>query len=148
MLVRMDPRHADRVLHRISAAIGEEDLRHIWPSEFNDALSSFTTLVIRMLRSDRRQLPGLLLDRGNHLRVLVADIHVHQLRGEVQPLVAVVVPHVRTLGRRDTHRVQSTLGAPRMEDVLTVQIEDVLALGGIGGKRHANSSLYQVVNEA
>jgi hypothetical protein len=35
-----------------------------------------------------------------------------------------------------------------MEDVLTVQIEDVLALGGIGGKRHANSSLYQVVNEA
>ena len=88
VLVRMDPRHADRVLHRISAAIGEENLRHIRPSEFNDALSSFTPLVIRMLRSDRRQLPGLLLDRDNHLRVLVTDIHaaVYKLRKHVEQI--------------------------------------------------------------
>jgi len=35
-----------------------------------------------------------------------------------------------------------------MEYILTVQVEDVLALDGIGGKRHANSSLCQVVHEA
>ena len=57
-------------------------------------------LVVRVLRRDGAQPRGLLLDRGDDLRVLVADVDVDQLRGEVEVAVAVVVPDVGALRRR------------------------------------------------
>ena len=48
----------------------------------------------------RAQPLGLLDDGGDHLRVLVPEVEVHELRREVEPAVAVVVPELATRPRR------------------------------------------------
>jgi hypothetical protein len=148
VLVRVQARHPDRVLHGIGTTVGEEDLRHIRAREFDDPLRRFAALVVRVLRRDGRDLRGLLLDSSNDLRVLVPDVDVHQLRGEVQPLVAVVVPDVRAFRGRDAHRIECTLRTPRVEHVLTIEVVDALAFFGIWGIRHTCSSSLSVVIEA
>ena len=50
---------------------------------------------LAMDRGDRAQLVGLLLDRGDELGVLVADVDVDQLAGEVEIAGAVLVPEPR-----------------------------------------------------
>ena len=72
-----------------------------------------------------RQLRGLLLDRGDDLRVLVADVGVDEPAGEVEVAVAVVVPEVRPLGAGDGERVDELLRGPG--------VEDVRAVGGLHG---------------
>ncbi len=148
MLVGVQTRHANRILDRVRTTVSEEHLRHIRTGEFNDALGGFAALVVRMLRSDRRELRSLFLNRSDNLRVLMPDVDVHQLRGEVQELVAVVIPEVRTLGGSDTHRVECSLRTPRVEYVLPIKVIDVLALLRIRGKRHTYSSSLTVVFEA
>ena len=68
-------------------------------------------------RPDRAELVGLLLDRRDELRVLVADRDVDELRGEVEVAVAVVVPEVAALGAGDRDRVERVLHRPGVEDV-------------------------------
>ena len=63
---------------------------------------------------------GLLLDRGDQLGVLVADVDVDQLGGEVQVALAGVVPEVRARGRGDRQRVDQRLRRPGVEDVRPV----------------------------
>ena len=85
-----------------------------------------------MLRCDGRKAPGLVLDRLDDLGVLMADVDVDQLGGEVQKTIAVVVPDVAALTSGDDHGLQRLLRAPRVKDVLAVQVVNALALGGIG----------------
>ena len=73
-----------------------------------------------------RQLVGLLLDRGDDLRVLVPDRDVDELRGEVEVAVPVVVPEPAALGARDRQRVDLVLHRPGVEDVLLVELPDPL----------------------
>ena len=61
--------------------------------------------LVRHRRADRAELVGLLLDRRDDLRVLVADVDVDELRREVEVALAVVVPEVPALGARDRDRV-------------------------------------------
>ena len=82
-----------------------------WPAERRAGLG-------RHRRPDRRQLLGLLLDRRNDLRMAVADRHVHELRGEVEVALAVVVPEVAALGAGDGNRVDCVLHRPGVEDEL------------------------------
>ena len=62
----------------------------------------------------------------------MADVDVDQLGGEVQETIAVVVPDVAALTTGDDHGLQRLLRAPRVKDVLAVQVVNALALGGIG----------------
>ena len=148
VLVGVDACHPDRILDRIGATVGEEDLRHVRTCYVDDPLRSFAALVVGVLWRDGRELGCLLLDGRDHLRVLMADVHVDQLRGEVQELVAVVVPDVRAFRCGDAHGIQRCLRAPRVEHVLTVEVVDALAFGRIRGKRHGVSSMNQSVPEA
>jgi hypothetical protein len=63
--------------------------------------AAFAAHVVRMERRDRAQTAGLLLDRRDQLRMLVADVHVHELAREVEPRVSLVVPHARALRAGD-----------------------------------------------
>ena len=52
-------------------------------AEFGDPAGSFTAHVNREPRSECAELAGLFPDRGDQFRVLVADVDVDQLAGEV-----------------------------------------------------------------
>ena len=62
------------------------------------------------------------LDRLDHLRVLVADVGVHQLAGEVEELVALEVPHLGARPGGEHLRLERALRAPRVEHVGTVEV--------------------------
>ena len=136
VLVRVQARHADRILHRVGPAVGEEDLLVTRARAIDDALGGLAAHVVGVLRCDGRQTRGLVLDRLDDLGVLVADVDIDQLTGEVQVAVAVVVPEVAPLRGGNRQRLDLRLCAPRVEDVRAVEVVDALALGGIGGVVH------------
>ena len=87
-----------------------------------------------MLGRHRAEPVRLLLDGGYDLRVLVADVRVDQLTGEVQVAVAVVIPYVGALGAGDDHGLEERLSRPRMENVSPILGVDASAFlcGGDG----------------
>ena len=76
--------HPDRVLVRLGAAVGEEHPVQVAGVQLGDQAGGLGARVVGVLRGDRAELCRLLLDRRDDLRVLVADVGVDQLRGEVQ----------------------------------------------------------------
>ena len=92
----VQPRHADRVLVGVGAAVGEEDLVHAVGREVDDALRGLAARRVGVLRRDRSQRGRLVLDRLDDLRVLVADVDVHELAREVEVLLAIEIPEVTT----------------------------------------------------
>ena len=61
-------------------------------------------LIVRVLWRDRAESAGLLLDGGHHPGVLVADVGVDELGGQVEQPAAVAVPDVaRMTGARIWH---------------------------------------------
>ena len=71
----------------------------------------------------QRHLDGcLLLDGLDNGRVLVADVGVDQLAGEVQERVALEVPDPAALAGCEHAGLQGALGAPRMEDMGAVEV--------------------------
>ena len=136
VLVRVDTGHADRILDGVGPAIGEEHLVHVLGHQAGDELGCLAARSVRVLRCDGRQLRGLVLDRLDDLRMLVADVHVDELRREVEELIAVVIPEVAALGGGNDHRVQGALGTPGVEDVRAVEVVDALALRWVGREIH------------
>ena len=68
----------------VGAAVGEEDLVQIARGVLGDEPSRFRTGRVGVLGSDRAELGRLLLHRGDDSRVLMTDVGVDQLRGEVE----------------------------------------------------------------
>ena len=130
----VQPGHPHGVLDRVGAAVGEEHLVEVGGRALGDQPRALGTLVVRVLRRDGREPAGLLLDRRDHLRVLVTDVDVDQLRGEVEVAVAVVVPDVAPLGACHDHRRDQRLGGPGVEDVCAVELVDPGAGGRVGGR--------------
>ncbi len=138
----LQPRHAYGVLVGVGAAVGEEHLREAVGRDLADQLRGLGPLLVGHGRRDRAQPVGLLLDRGDHARVLVADVGEDQLRGEVEVAAVLVVPHVGAAGRGDHHRGDLGLGGPGVEDVLAVQLSggghdrvlSVVLLSGSSGR--------------
>ena len=112
--------HPDRVLDRLGPAVGEEDLAHVVRCPLDDQPGRFAPGRVGVLRGNRGQELGLLLDRRHDLRMLVPDVDVDQLTGQVQQPVAVAVGHIAALGLGDDHRFQRLLGTPGVEDVAAV----------------------------
>ena len=109
--------HADGVLGRLGAAVGEEHHVEVAGRQLGDQPGRLAAGVVGVERGDRAQLVGLLLDRRDELGVLVADVDVDELAGEVEVAVALVVPEPRPVGAGDDDRVERRLRRPRVEDV-------------------------------
>ncbi len=116
------PGHPHGVLVGVGAAVGEEDPVQVAGSVLADQAGGLGTLVVGVLGGDGGQGAGLGDDRLDHVGVLVADVGVHQLGGEVQQAVAGAVPDVGALGAGDDHRGDLGLGGPGVEDVPAVEL--------------------------
>jgi hypothetical protein len=78
-----------------------------------------------MGRCDGRQLLRLLHDRGDHLRMLMSEVGEHQLTGEVQVVVAVVVPHRAAGSAGQRNRLGSALCGPGMKHARGIEAGDL-----------------------
>ena len=108
--VGVQARHTHRVLGCFSTAVGEE--HHVEPGGFADQASGFAARIVGVERRDRAQLVGVFLNRGDELGVLMADVDVDQLTGEVEVLGAVLGPEVTAFGASNDGGVQCALRAP------------------------------------
>ena len=113
----VQPRHADRVLVGLRAAVGEEHHVEIAGRTLGDEPRRLAADVDRERGRHGAEPRRLLLDRGDHPRVLVAEVEVDELRREVEVPVAVGIPEVRTLAAGNRNRIDHLLGGPRVEDV-------------------------------
>ena len=85
----------DRVLVRLGAAVGEEHLVEVARRDLGDQPGRLAARVVgEATAAIVHSCAGLLLDRRDQLRVLVADVDVDQLAGEVEVALAGVVPEV------------------------------------------------------
>ncbi len=80
MAAGVQPGHPDGVLDGLGAAVGEEDLVQVARGSLGDQPCRLGAGVDGVLRGDRAELGGLLLDGGDDLGVLVADVGEDQLR--------------------------------------------------------------------
>ena len=92
---RMAARHLERVLVRLRAAVREERPAEVARRHLGQQPGKLRPLVVAHRRTDRAQPVGLLLDRLDHSRVLMPDVDVDELAGEVEPAVSGFVPEPR-----------------------------------------------------
>ena len=100
--------HAHRVLGGLGAAVGEEHhvevaVVDVGGGDLGDQASGLAAGVVGVERGDRAQLAGVLLDGGDQLGVLVADVDVDQLAGEVEVAGAVLRSRTRCPERAVDH---------------------------------------------
>ena len=125
--------HADGVLRRLGAAVGEEDHVEVAGGELGDQAGGFAAGVVGEDRRDRAELVGLLLDRRHQLGVLVPDVEVDELAGEVEVALAVLVPEAGALATGDDDGVEQRLRRPGVEHVGPVVGEGPRTLRVDGG---------------
>ena len=120
-----EPRELHRVLVCLGAAVREERHREVARSDLRQHPAECRAGLARERRADRAELVGLVLDRLDDLRVLVADVDVDELRGEVQIALPLVIPEMTALRSGDRDRVDLALHRPRVEDVLLRVLDDL-----------------------
>ncbi len=111
----------NRVLDAFGAGVGEEHLlevasRAIPVGLLDDQSSSLAALIVGKRRRHHAQRVDLILDRLDHLRVLMPEVHVDEHRREIDPLAAGLIPELRAACTGDHRGVQRPLRGPRMED--------------------------------
>ena len=136
---RDEARELDGVLVRLGAAVREERDGQVARRHLREHPAEPRARLVRHRRADRAELVGLVLDRLDDLRMLVPDVDVDELRGEVEVPLPVVVPEVTALRAGDRDRVDLVLHRPRVEDVL-LRVRDDLRLRGSGSPRRWPSS--------
>ena len=99
--------HADRVLGGLGAAVGEE--HHVRSPGASSAISRAASLrmSLAMAGATVHSRSACSLMAATSSRVLVADVDVDQLAGEVEVAVALVVPEPGALGAGDRRRGSS-----------------------------------------
>src|SRR5215213_9606245 len=117
----------DRVLVRLRAAVREERHRQVAGRDLREQPPELRARLARHRRADRAEPVGLLLDRRDDLRVLVADRDVDELRREVEIAVALVVPEMPALGAGHGQGIDLPLHRPRVEDVPLRVLDDLLS---------------------
>ena len=73
---RVEPRHANRVLHRLGATIGEEHLGRIRKGMIDDEFGRSIALFIAVLGSDGAEHSSLVLYGLHHRGMLMAHVGV------------------------------------------------------------------------
>ena len=126
---RKPARELDRVLVRLGAAVREERHRQVARRHLREEPRQLGALLVRHHRPDRAEPVRLLLDRGDHLRVLVPERDVDELGREVEVALAVEVPEVAALGACNRDRVDRGAHRPGVEDVARVVALDAVGVG-------------------
>jgi len=139
---RVQPRDLDGVLVRLAAAGREDRLGEVARCDLGKEARELRAAFLGERRRDVADLLGLLLDRADHARVAVTEVHVDQTRGEVEdPALPRVQP--RALAAGDDERLEARLCRPRDEDVLGGVLRDrggiALILRGEGAHRRESS---------
>ena len=132
---RVEARKSDRVLVRLRAGVREEGHTQVSGGDLREQAPEPRAGLVRHRRADGAQLVRLLLDRGDDLRVLMADRDVYELGGEVEVALAVVVPEVAAFRTGDGDRVDRVLHRPAVEDELLRVGDDLVAQVGLR-RRH------------
>ena len=114
--------HADRVLVGVGPAVGEEDVVEAGRGALGDEARGLRPGGVGVGGADRAEQIGLVLDCLDDLGMLVADVRVDELGGEVEQRPALAVIDVRARRAGDGHRVERPLSRPRMEDVGPVEV--------------------------
>ena len=109
-------RESNGVFVRLGAAVGEEHLGRAVKGVVEDEFGRPVALGIAVLGRDRGQQLGLFGNRGDDFGVLMTDVHVHQLRGEVEVGVAILVGDVNALRVANHEWVDRSLCGPGVED--------------------------------
>ncbi len=117
----------DRVLDRLGAAEGEEDLVEVAGQDLGQLRAEPPADLGREAGHDVLELRRLLGDRVDDPPVAVADVHRHQLAVEVEDPLALGRVEVDALGVIDGDRVELALDGPREEGVGPVLGDDLLA---------------------
>ena len=128
----VNARHAHRVLGCLGSAVREEDHVQVTWGHFADEACCLAAGVVGVDRRDGAQTVGLFFDRRHELRVLMADVDIHQLAREVEIPTPGIVPEPGSLAARDDDWVDQTLCRPRMKDVFAIVGE------GVGRTRFEN----------
>ena len=138
---RHEPSELDRVLVRLGAGVREERHAQVARRDLREEAPEARARLRGHRWADRRQLVGLLLDRRDDLRMLVADVDVDELRGEVEVALPVVVPERAAFRPGDRDRVDRVLHRPGVEDELLCVGDDVRAEIRVDlGDRHVGRS--------
>ncbi len=109
---RVGPSELDRVLDRLCAAEGEEDLVEVAGQDLGELGPEARAGLGREGRLDVLELRGLGDDRIDHPPVAVADVDGHQLAVEVEDPMALGRIEVDALRTIDRDRVDRPLGGP------------------------------------
>src|SRR5699024_2748622 len=108
--------------------------------QFGDQASGLGSRPGRERRRQRRQLADLILHGRDQLWVLMADIEIDQLRGEIKIAVAVIIPEPNALACRDRQWIDMRLRRAGVKDVRGITLLDPSALLRIWMKAvHARS---------
>jgi len=113
-------------LHGVLVGLGSTQ-REEALGEPGDLGQLFTQLAARLGGeggSGEAELVYLFLDSLEHLRVLVPDVDVDELRAEVQPLVALTIPKPHPLGLGHVDGVGLALHRPGEKGVVAVLLDD------------------------
>ena len=110
-------RHANRVFVCIGTAISKENLVEVSTSAIGDQLGSFRTSIVSVLRSNRGEFGGLILNCLHNFWMLETDIGKYQLAREIQILVALVIPEITSQPPSNWHRANQPLGRPGVKHV-------------------------------
>ena len=125
-----------RDLGGLAAAPGEEGGLDVAGRDLCQLAAELLARGGRVVRADIAELAGLLLDRRDHLGMLVAEIDVHQLRREVEIALSGRVVKVGALAALHLdHRGQRILRGPG---------DDVVAPVRTGRRRLAHVSLLRL----
>ena len=119
----VQPGHPDGIFSRVRTAVGEEHFVVSRGRQIGDGLRGSAAHQGRMLRGERHLHARLLLNRRDDRRVLMADIGVDQLAGEIQEFGAVEIPHLAASAGRQHPRIQRPLRTPGMENMRPVEGE-------------------------
>ncbi len=122
----------DRVLVGLGAGVREERHREVAGRDLGQQPPEPRAGLVRHRRPDRAELVGLLLDRGDDLRMLVPDVDVDELGREVEVALAIVVPEVAPLRPGDRDGIDRVLHRPGIEDELLRVLDDLCAEVRVG----------------
>ena len=129
-LARIHASDLERSFVRVRSARREEELVQSLRKHFEQQLRELGARSRRIAWHRIGEILRLLLDGVDDRLILVAKVHAHQLRAEVEIALAVRIGDVAALGVDDVQRVPSLLEPPRSVVRLARNLHDLL--GGQG----------------
>src|SRR5262249_28066799 len=127
-----EARHFHRVFVGFGAAQGVEGFGEA--GDFGEFLAESATRFGGEPGSGEAQFIDLLLDGFEKFRVLMADVEVDELGGEIEPAIVVAVPEPDALTALQVNGVRTALDGPGEHRIVAVLLDDLFGIGSHEGK--------------